>query len=73
MSEIVMDAARLMEMLPDSDKSFAYEFIKKLVLAWDPDFTKVTEEEAKRISQAENSGYINDDDIDWDNLSQICI
>lgn len=47
-SNVAMNAARLMDMLPDADKEFAYEFIKKLVLAWDPDFTKVTEEEAKK-------------------------
>lgn len=38
----------MMDMLPDEDKTFAYEFIKKLVKAWDPDFTKVTPEEAQR-------------------------
>ena len=48
MSEMAMDAARLIDMLPDEDKNFAYEFIKKLVKAWDPDFTKVTPEETKR-------------------------
>ena len=68
MSNIAMDAARLMDMLPDEDKSFAYEFIKKLVKAWDPDFTKVTPEEAMRIEAAEQSGFIAEDDIDWDNL-----
>jgi hypothetical protein len=31
-------------MLPADKQRFAYEFIKKLVLAWDPDFTKVTPE-----------------------------
>ena len=36
-------------------KEFAYEFVKKLILAWDPDFTKVTPEEAKAISAAEES------------------
>ena len=52
MSEIAMEAARLMDMLPDDDKTFAYEFIKKLVMAWDPDFTKTTPDEAERIAQA---------------------
>ena len=42
------------------------KFIKKLVLAWDPDFTKVTDEEKNRISEAEKSGFVNDGDIDWD-------
>lgn len=70
MSDIVVNAANLMEMLPESDKHFAYEFIKKLVLAWDPDFTKVTPEEAKRINAAETSGFIDADEIDWDNLDK---
>lgn len=68
MSNIALDAARMMDMLPDEDKNFAYEFIKKLVRAWDPDFTKVTPEEARRIEDAENSGFIADSEIDWDNL-----
>ena len=68
MSSIVIEAARLMDALPEADKVFAYEFIKKLVLAWDPDFTKVTDEEAKRIEDAENSGYVDADDIDWENI-----
>ena len=45
MSSIVMQAAELMQFLPQNDQVFAYEFIKKLVLAWDPDFTKVTDDE----------------------------
>ena len=71
MSEIVSNAARMMEMLPDSEQSFAYEFIKKLVLAWDPDFTKVTEEEAKQLEEAEKSGFVDESDIDWNNLSKM--
>ncbi len=50
----------------------AYEFIKKLVIAWDPDFTKVTPEERKLIEQAENSGFVDEKDIDWDNLGVYC-
>ena len=68
MSSIAMEAARLMDALPEADKVFAYEFIKKLVLAWDPDFTKVTAEEAKKIEDAENSGYIDEDNIDWESI-----
>ena len=68
MSSIVIEAARLMDILPEADKEFAYEFIKKLVLAWDPDFTKVTAEEAVIIEKAENSGFIDSEDIDWDSI-----
>lgn len=41
---------------------------KKQILEWDPDFTKVTAEEAERIEAAENSGFVNSNDVDWDNL-----
>ena len=71
MSDIVMNAASMMELLPDSDKNFVYEFIKKMVMAWDPDFTKVTTAEAERTEKAENSGFIDEEDIDWDNLDKL--
>lgn len=70
MSEIVMHAARMLNLLPEEEQNFALEFIKKLVLAWDPDFTKVTPEEAAKIAEAENSGFIAESEIDWDNLSK---
>ena len=63
--------AEMIDMLPDSDKDLAYELIKKLVLAWDPDFTKVTPKERKEIEEAEQSGYISSNEIDWDNLDKI--
>ena len=73
MSNIAMDAARLIDMLPEQDKNLAYEIIRKLVLAWDPDFTKVTEEEAKQIAQAEKSGFMDEADIDWENLDRMAL
>ena len=71
MSDLAMDAARMLDMLPEEDRSFAYEFIKKLVKAWDPDFTKVTPEEAQRLAHAEQRGFIDETDIDWDNLENM--
>ncbi len=68
MSGIVMEAARLMESLPEVDKQFVLEFIKKMVKAWDPDFTKVTAEEKERIEKAENSGFVDENDIDWESI-----
>ena len=70
MSTIAMDTARLIEILPTDDQQFAYEFVKKLVLAWDPDFTKVTPDEARRIREAEESGFIPESEIDWDKVGQ---
>lgn len=70
MNQIVKDTADLMELLPENDQMLAYEIIKKLVLAWDPDFTKVTPAEGTRIEDAEKSmaeeGTISHKNIDWD-------
>lgn len=49
---------------------FAFEFVGKLVMAWDPDFTKLTREEAAQLRAAEESGFLSEDEIDWDNLEQ---
>ena len=70
MSEIAMNAARMLNLLPEEDQNFALEFIKKLVLAWDPDFTKVTADEAARIAVAEESGFGAEEEIDWNNLAK---
>ena len=68
MSTIAMDTAKLIDMLPQTDQEFAYAFVKKLILAWDPDFTRVTPEESKAIAAAEESGFIPEDEIDWENI-----
>lgn len=68
MSDLALDAARMMEMLPESEQHFAFEFIKRLVRAWDPDFTKVTSEEARQIALAEESGFVDESEIDWNSI-----
>lgn len=70
MSAATKEAINLMEILPESDQNFALEFIKKLVLAWDPDYTKVTPAERKALEEAKKdiaeNGTISHDDINWD-------
>ncbi len=70
MSGVVKEAASLMEVLPETDQNFALEFIKKLVAAWDPDFTKVTLVEKKALEEAEKdiseNGTIAHEAINWD-------
>lgn len=68
MSEKTMQIAEMFDMLPEQEQNFAFEMMKKIVLAWDPDFTKVTPGERKEIENAENSGYISEKDIDWNNI-----
>lgn len=69
MSELRKEINEMLDMLPDDEQQFAYEFVKRLALAWDPDFTKVTPKEHAEIERAEQSGFISDSDIDWDNLA----
>ncbi|MDR1735874.1 MAG: hypothetical protein LBR85_03275 [Oscillospiraceae bacterium] len=70
MSALVTDTARMMEMLPIEDQHFAHEFVRKLVLAWDPDFTRVTPTEAARIKAAEESGFIPESEINWETIGR---
>lgn len=69
MSNIAQQAANLIDLLPEQDQNFAFEFIKKLVIAWDPDFTKVTQKEYDEIIAAEkeieNGDFVRHEDIDW--------
>ena len=59
--------AQMMEMLPEEEQNFAYEFVCRLIRAWDPDFTKLTPAEAKELEEARNGEFINSKEIDWDN------
>lgn len=70
MAPKVQEIARMVDMLPEQEQDLAFELVKRMVLAWDPDFTKVTADEAARIKAAEESGFVAEEDVDWDNLSQ---
>ena len=70
MAPKAQEIARMVDMLPEQEQDLALELVKRMVLAWDPDFTKVTPEEAQRIREAEESGFISADEIDWDNLEK---
>lgn len=67
MSNKSQQIAEMIDMLPEQEQEFAYELIKKLVLAWDPNFTKLTPDERKALEQAEaDPEFISINDIDWD-------
>lgn len=69
MMPITKEIVNMIDMLPEQEQNLAFEFIKRMVLAWDPDYTKVTIEELKAINTAEkeidNAKIISHDDIDW--------
>lgn len=70
MSTTTKQAIDLIEILPENEQIFALEFIKKLVLAWDPDFSKVTSSEREELAEAEKEiergETIPHDFINWD-------
>jgi hypothetical protein len=70
MTQAVRESVEMLEMLPEQEQQLAGEIIKRLVLAWDPDFAKLTPEERRRLEAAEqriDSGeYVKGSDIVWD-------
>lgn len=66
MSKQILD---MIDMLPESEQKLAFEFIKRMVLAWDADFTKLTAAERERLIKAEkeiaNKEAVNHLEIDW--------
>lgn len=69
MSDKTMQIAKMLDMLPEQEQNLACEMLKRIILAWDPDFTKLTPQERKRLEEAEKSGFVSESEIDWDNLS----
>lgn len=67
MSGAVKEAVGLLEVLPESEQDFALEFIRRLVVAWDPDYTKLTPEEKVSLEEAlADKETVSHDEIDWD-------
>ena len=56
--------------LPEAEQSLAYEILRRLVLAWDPDFTNLTPAEYERLKESEHDlkqgCTVKMEDIDWD-------
>lgn len=68
MSQTTQQVVSMMEMLPETEQNLALELIKRLVLAWDPDFTRLTPTERQKLEEAENGEYVNLEDLDWEDM-----
>ena len=66
MTKMIEQTVSMLEMLPSQEQNFAFEFVKRLVLAWDPDYTKLTPSERENLEKEETGEYINAKDINWD-------
>ena len=69
MAPIAQQIADMVDMLPESDQALAFELVKKLVLAWDPDFTKLTPTEKYQLDHAAAEmaagEYVTENAINW--------
>ena len=69
MSSTALEISRMIDMLPEAEQNLAYEFVKRIVLAWDPDYTKVTPAERASLERAEqefqNGEFFTEEEIDW--------
>ena len=62
-----LETAKLLDILPDEDISIVNALIKKLILAWDPEFTKVTDKEKEMLDKSDaemkNGEFVSEDDV----------
>lgn len=69
MSQVTRQIVKMLDMLPEQEQQLAYELIKRIVLAWDSDFTKTTPFERKRLTKADkeiiNGEIVDHSEIDW--------
>ena len=70
MSARTQEIASMMDMLPENEQNLAYEVMRRIIQAWDSDFTKATPAEAasmeKSMAEYERGEVVKMDDIDWD-------
>jgi hypothetical protein len=69
MSPVTKQIIEMIDMLPEQEQQLAFEFIKRMVLAWDSDFTKLTPFERERLMKADkevmNGEIMDHSEIDW--------
>lgn len=62
-----LQTAELLDILPDEDISKVNALVKKLVIAWDPDFTKVTPKERELLEKSDfemkNGDFVSEEDF----------
>lgn len=67
MAQISTEIAIMIDMLPEQEQLLAFELIKRMVLAWDSDFTKLTPAERERLEKADielvNNEILQHDDV----------
>ena len=69
MSPVTKRIVEMIDMLPEQEQRLAFELIKRMVLAWDSDFTKLTPLERDALIKADkeisNGEIVDHSEIDW--------
>ena len=68
MSDKTLEMIKMYEILPEEEQDLAQEFLKRLVLAWDNDYTKSTKAEIMQMYEAEKE-YMNGEVVEYDNIA----
>ncbi|WIV12168.1 hypothetical protein [Proteiniborus sp. MB09-C3] len=67
MTQITKQIIEMIDMLPEKEQILAFEFIKRMVLAWDNDFTKLTPSERETLKKADaeliNNEFLSHSDV----------
>lgn len=64
---ITLQTVELLDMLPEEDILLVNSLVKKLLVAWDPDFTKLTIKEREQLEKSDEEiktgDYVSEKDI----------
>ena len=69
MTAKTQEIVEMIDMPPETEQSLVFELIKRVVIAWDADFSKVTPDERREIDEGDddikNGRTVGYNDIDW--------
>lgn len=69
MTTKTQDLVKMFDLLPESEQNLAFELVKRIVLAWDSDYTKLTPTERARLEDSEKDLALGEttryNEIDW--------
>ena len=70
MAPIAQQIAQMVDMLPMTDQMLALALVRKLVLAWDPDYTETAPDDLKAhrtaLEEYLSGQTVAHDEINWD-------
>ena len=73
MSSKALQIAGMLDILPEDEQNLALMLLQRLILAWDPDYTKLTASERNELEEAETGIFFDEEEIDWNNLEKYIV